>query len=137
MNLYRLHSQPDQLLGYAQASTQVPEIAWALSGSDGPVTAWTIKRKRQLESLWAQYPKYSYRYARKILEGRFPAGEAVIVQDPGYAHYYALYILKRRWPEAEPVIASNSFWASEYAEKVLHDPYPRTWDERYLAGETQ
>jgi hypothetical protein len=154
MNLYKLHSQPDQLLGYAQARTQVPEVAWPL--------ARTPEEKVNLESLWTKDPQYAYdyahevlyarfpageaalaqdaawayRYARDILKGRFPAGEAAIAQVAIWAHYYALHILKRRWPEVERTIAQEPDWAWRYAWDVLHDPDPKTWAKRYLAGET-
>ena len=152
MNLYKLHSQPDQLLGYAQASTQVPEVAWKLARTDA--------QKRKLESLWAKDAEYAYRYANSILKKRFPAGEAALAQDPEYALWYARDILSarfpageaaiaqsaevaygyanrvlgKRWPPGEAAIAQDPIHAEWYAHDVLGDPDPKTRAKRYLAG---
>jgi len=54
----------------------------------------------EIEDL-AKDPEMSFLYARKVLKGRFPEGEAEIARSP-YAIEYASTILRGRFPEAEP-----------------------------------
>ena len=48
----------------------------------------------------AQDPYWAYEYARDVIEGRFPAGEPVIMKDRKYASWYAQGVIKGPWPEA-------------------------------------
>ncbi len=45
LNLYRFHPQPQQLMGYADVTTKIPEFAWS--------SAETVAQKRKLEHVWA------------------------------------------------------------------------------------
>ncbi len=70
LNLYRFHAQPQQLMGYADVTTKIPEFAWS--------SAETVAQKRKLEHVWAQYPEWAYKYAKLIIKKPWPPGEAAI-----------------------------------------------------------
>mgnify|MGYP000037960250 CR=1 FL=1 len=53
-------------------------------------------------------PQAAYHYAKDVLKGRFPEGEAAIATDPYVAYVYARDILKGRFPEAEASIATDT-----------------------------
>ena len=57
----------------------------------------------ELEDL-AKSPLWSLEYARKVLKGRFPEGEAAIGSEPGLAFAYAKEIVKGAFPEGEQAI---------------------------------
>lgn len=59
-------------------------------------------------------PMNAYLYARDVIKGRFPEGEAVIAQDPQWAYMYAVYVIKRRWPKCEPAIFQDHEMAPSY-----------------------
>ena len=71
-------------------------------------------RIRELESRFSSYPKYAYRYARDVIEGRFEEAEPVIARDAYYAYYYARDVIKDRFHEAEPVIAQDAEYKDDY-----------------------
>ena len=96
-------------MGYADASTKIPSIAWEL--------AKTVAQKRKLEHLWAQDPKWAYWYAAYVIKKPWPPGEAAIAKDPSWAYYYAADIIGKRWPPGEAAIASNAEYAKEYQEE--------------------
>ena len=104
------------------------------------LVALSTKHKKSIEDerikAVAFDPWTAWQYA-KVVKGRFPEGEKAIASNPTTAYFYARYIIKGRWPEGEKAIASNSDDAYYYARYVLGDPYPKTWRERYLAGETK
>jgi hypothetical protein len=116
MNLYQLHSEPQQLLGYKQAQTQVPKLAWDRARTPG--------QKKQLKHLWLQEPELAYLYAKNVLGKRWPAGEAAIAQDPRHAFWYTVDVLAKRWPKAEAVIATNPLYAYLYAQHVIRGRWP-------------
>ena len=68
--------------------------------------------------------KYSYRYARDVLEGRFIEGESIISQDAYYSYYYALDVIQGRWPEGEKVIAQDAQYSYHYALNVIKGRFP-------------
>ena len=72
-------------------------------------------------------PKRAYHYARDVIEGRWPEGEALIAQDVHYAYLYAYAIIKDRFPEGEAVIAQNLNYAYRYARWVI--------EGRFIEGE--
>ena len=85
LNPYKFHSQPQQLMGYAESSTKIPEIAWDQFNT-------TNEQKRKLEHLWAQYAKYAYLYARQVIKKPWPPGEAAIAADAYFAKEYQKYV---------------------------------------------
>ncbi len=79
-------------------------------------TVYNGKIKVQLhptEEGIARNPWESYRYAKDILKGPFPAGERVLAKNPYYAFEYAKTI-KGRFELGEKAIAN-----SEFAEKYI------------------
>lgn len=71
--------------------------------------------KWELEDL-AKDPEHSYIYALKVLNGRFPEGEAAIAQSHEYAFLYAKEVIKGRFEEAEATLLkhSNNWGHSNY-----------------------
>ena len=89
MDLYKLHSNPEQLTGHAKKHLIVPELAYK-----------TLKSKKKLSPedkqlalrAIAKDPKWAYHYALRVIEGRFPEGEAAIAKDSRVAYLYAQYV---------------------------------------------
>jgi hypothetical protein len=52
-------------------------------------------------------PLNAYYYAKDVIGGRFPEGEAAIATDPRWAHEYARDVIGGRWPEGEAAIATG------------------------------
>lgn len=72
----------------------------------------TRQRDSELEQAIAQDPAWAYRYARDVIEDRFPEAESVIAKNPAMATLYATNVIKKRWPEAEAVIKQDpNCWA--------------------------
>ena len=42
-------------------------------------------------------PGAAYRYAKFVINGRFPEAEPMIAQDPEFAYYYACDVIKGPW----------------------------------------
>ena len=122
INLYNLTTNPEELPGYKQQD-DVPELLWdkirkmhpdlrpASIGVMGAekrhaITVMNNEYKKH-EDVWAKDAGTAYDYAKNILQGRFPAGEAAIKTDPEFAMMYAINILKARWPAAEPYILNG------------------------------
>jgi hypothetical protein len=77
-----------------------------------------------IEHLITRCARYSISYARFKLNGRFLAGEPVIMVHSYYARLYAKFVIKDRWPEAEPYIlqdAADTYW---YTRDVVGGWWP-------------
>lgn len=70
------------------------------------------------------HTKNVFYYARDIIDGRWPAGEAVIAKDSEFAYRYAMAILNGRFPLGEAVIASDGYSAFHYAKNVIKGRWP-------------
>ena len=132
MNLYKFHTNPEQLEGY-ENRLRIPMMAYEYGTQHGftdelvssvakhPELAFKYARNiiesrfPEGEAAIATDPELAFEYAWEIIEGRFPEGEAAIATDPRWAYYYASHIIKGRWPEVEPVIATDPRWAGYYA----------------------
>ena len=68
-------------------------------------------------------PGRAYLYARDVIYGRFPEGEAALATDPEWAYDYAVDVIKGRWPEAEAAIATDPGFACCYARDTK-DRFP-------------
>ena len=86
----------------------------ASDGKRTPVTDFAVLK----------YPGWAFRYARDVIQGRWPEAEPVISQDPQWAYFYARYAIKGRWPEAEPVISQDPKWAYNYARDIIKGRWP-------------
>ena len=115
MNIYNLHSNPETLAGFDQRA-EVPEILEEL--------VYT-KQEPAIEQKIMQDPYWAYRYARDVLEERWPEAEPVIMKDPKSAYLYARSFFKGvGWPEAEKYIIKDPWSAFEYAKDVLEERWP-------------
>ena len=86
-------------------------------------------------SLELSDPRFSYYYARNIIKGPFPEGEAAMATDPYYAYMYARDVIKGRFPQCEPVIAKDPFCAYYYAMDVIKGRFPEA--EESMAKDTK
>jgi hypothetical protein len=116
MDLYQFYSKPSTLLG-AKEKKYLPWVAFEQATKGKKLDA------RQLAVI-ASDPKYAYSYAREIIQGSWPQGEAAIANSPRYAYNYANYIVQNRWPKGEAAIASDSSYAYLYALYVIQGRWP-------------
>ena len=86
-------------------------------------------------------PGWACGYAKNVLKGRFPEGEATMATDPRWSCDYAIYVLGGRFPEGEAAIATDAYWAFGYAADVLKGRFPEgeaaiakdpIWAKEYL-----
>ena len=96
MNLYNIHSEPESLLHAEEAPEIVPVLFWE-KYKDNKEELRKRERAIAVDTLYAYYyaAYYACIYARDVLHGPFPAGEAVIAKDVYFAHQYAKYALKK------------------------------------------
>jgi hypothetical protein len=124
VNLYKLHTNPESLLGYEEAMKD-PDIAWGTHENNHD-------KLRELENLWTKSAEYSYYYARDVLKNRFPKGEDIIATDAHWSYEYAEYVLKplgvRGFPQGEDAIATDALSSYLYAKDVLKDRFPQGED---------
>jgi hypothetical protein len=64
------------------------------------------------------------KYAKHVINGRWPEAESFIMESPYLAFQYADAVIKGRWIEAEPVIMTNAESAFLYAKYVLKGRWP-------------
>jgi len=114
MNLYKLHSNPEQLIHYDQINN-LPFYVWGKLNEVGSREYFQNNREH-IENVASKDAELAYNYAKLIGE-RFPAGEDVILSDPEYAAGYAGQVLENRWPEAEAIIATKPRYAVQYAQR--------------------
>ena len=117
MNLYDLHSNPEQLHGYSTKEYRVPELAYKLA-------FWKPELRPKLEPAIMKDPRWAYDYATLVLQRRWAKAEPVIMKDAYYAYYYAKNIMGRAWPEAEPYIMKDPHYAFLYARNILERRWP-------------
>ena len=68
--------------------------------------------------------EYSYWYARSVLGGPFPLGEAAIATEAQFSYYYARDVLKVPFPLGEATIAGDEVYSYRYAKDVLRGRFP-------------
>jgi len=68
--------------------------------------------------------KLAYWYARDVIKGPWPAGEAAIATDPYWAYEYAHDVIGKPWPPGEAAIAKDPKLAYWYARDVIKGPWP-------------
>ncbi len=67
----------------------------------------------------------AYDYAKDVIGGRWPEGEPAIAKDRDRAYAYAKDVIGGRWPEAEEHIATHPTVAYQYAKDVIGGPWPK------------
>ena len=112
MNLYNFHSKPESLDHYAAMNETNPHIFWKKYRNNK-------EELKKREKYIAKVAEHAYLYARDVLHGPFPAGEAAIAADAQYAYWYAETVLKRPFPAGEEVIAEDCEFSHRYAKEVL------------------
>jgi hypothetical protein len=88
------------------------------------------------EAAIAKDTRWSYYYARDVIGGRWPRGEAAIAKDPQdayFAYLYARDVLKGRFPKGEPAIAKDNYYAPLYVQHILKE-FPEAKLEWVLKG---
>lgn len=70
-------------------------------------------------------PQEAYRYARNVIEGRWPKGEAIIARDAEWSFWYACDVLKERFEKGEAIIAQNAKWAYWYVINIIKGRWPK------------
>ena len=115
MNLYELHTSPEELFGYDE-QYKMPGRVWPLW-----VNSLKDKDTADQEFLWpwlVKDPESAYLYA--VWKGsEFPEGEAAIIQSPQFARKYATNVRMRKWPEAEDTILDNTVEWQIYATEFM------------------
>ena len=69
-------------------------------------------------------PEWAYLYARDVIGGRWPEGEAAIATDRKWAYMYAAHVICGRFPEGEEAIAKDTHRAYAYARDVIRGRWP-------------
>lgn len=66
--------------------------------------------------------KEAYVYARDVLKGPFPAGEAAIATDTSLSYDYARDVLKGPFPAGEARISKSTKYRKLYLELITASP---------------
>jgi len=114
IDLKNLVSDPKKLKTYDTHISPQEAYARLKKGGKDPI----------LVKIVAKDPKYTYYYARYVLEKPFPLGEPTIAKHPGYAYLYATDVLKGPFPLGEPTIYQDRYFKSQYERDILRD---RPW----------
>lgn len=77
--------------------------------------------RRVLDPLMAKEAESAYTYARYVLNGPFPEGEAAIATDAYFSYHYAIMVLGNRFELGEPIIARNPTARRSYIFFMLTD----------------
>jgi hypothetical protein len=93
MNLYALHSTPEELIHYDTVFHTQPDVFAPYQESED-------------QGLWKKERTLPWKLSDKQIQA--------IVKYPDLAFQYAIRIHKR-WPEAEPYIMKDPWVATEYA----------------------
>ena len=127
MNLYKLHTNPEKLLGYKN-KMKVPAIVWQSISRYSPRgynDKFSQEQQEQFKSVLKTDAKYATEYAYKYMRGlRWPEAEPVIMKDPDSAVSYAYNVIDGKWPEAEQYIVKNPLAAFEYVEDAYDGRVP-------------
>ena len=127
MNLYKLHTHKEELLGYEHRA-QVPMIVWddimkrrkrgyladiQRAARDGRYRD-VLKNDAEIATL----------FARDVLNGRFEEAEDIIATSAKWSYVYAVSVLgNERFEQGEPAIATDSGYSLSYAFHVLEDRF--------------
>lgn len=74
-------------------------------------------------------PENAYKFANRIVDGRWQRGEDVIATSPKYTYLYAKDCLKNeRFPKGEPAIAKHAGASVLYAANIIGGAFPMAED---------
>ena len=105
MDLYELHSRPEELYGYNQRY-KIPSIALEIIQDD--------ESRTDLLKYIIKSPTEAFYYSKDVIDGRWLEAEPYIMKSPGNAVWYARDIIRGRWEEAEPYIMTDPEWWDTY-----------------------
>ena len=117
MNLYKLHSKPEQLDGY-EDKLYIPQFA------DEEIKYLVRRNTTDEEASYikpyiVKRPELSSLYIAFILNHKpWPEAEPYIMKNPEYAIWYATLVLKRRWVEAEKYIKQDAAAWKKYKRRL-------------------
>ena len=132
LNLYDLHPDPKKAPYRDTAYETVPKLVWEKYQKQP-------QELKKRERVLAKDAEIAYLYAKYILKGPFPAGEAAIATDAHHTYYYARDVLKGPFPAGEATMAESAHFAPQYARNVLKIPdeeakvWPKKLKESLLA----
>ena len=93
-------------------------------------------KDEDLEPIIAKSAKYSYLYAKYILNAQpFPLGEKIIAKSAEYSYLYAAEVLKKSFKLGEKAIATDAQYSYFYAKNILKKPFPL--GEKAIATDAQ
>ena len=107
MNLYMLHDKPYLLHQHDKGESEIPEVFWPKY--EAIFMHRNMKRFKEIlkkhEDAIAKSPKYSWRYARAVLNKPWPKGEDAIAKSAYYSGIYAVIMLNKPFPKGEEAIS--------------------------------
>jgi len=134
MNLYKLHSNPEELIGDETIvpSVQYRRLSQLVKQRKAPGLMNKMKNRlintdkeiKQIMDRLKNDPWAAGMIARHILDKPWPEGEPAIAKHPYLALLYARDILAGPFPAGEPAIASERSYAFDYANEVLRGRFP-------------
>ena len=77
-------------------------------------------------------PQDAFTFAKYVLGGPWPEGEAVIARSPKCSFFYAKTVLNGRFEAGEDVICNSSDWFKDYFKEVLKGHWPVEMNEHML-----
>jgi hypothetical protein len=80
---------------------------------------------KELEVVVAKSAQYSYEYAQRDDDTRFPAGEKAIAGDTEYAYHYVKNVIRGRWKMGEVALRQDDIYWEQYLKMLdrwgVHD----------------
>lgn len=101
INIYKYYNNPESLNKYEESDTEIVELFWSKYRKDP-------EELKKRENIISKSAKYSYRYAKLILQGRFKLGEDAIASYSDYSFYYATQVIKDRFEQGEHIMDEDS-----------------------------
>lgn len=122
MNIYRLYNRPHDLLHHDMLITTAKQLELDVFWED----MGEFRRIGGGERDIANSARFSYLYAKNVLDARFPEGEEEIAKDGDYAIRYAKNVINGGFPKGEDAIAKDVMNSMAYARLI---------DSRFEKGE--
>jgi len=95
------------------------------------------ERTPELETLISQDAKYSFRYAKHVIKGRWELGENSISKDAKCSYWYAIDVIKGRWELGENSISKDAKCSYWYAIDVIKGRLPDFMHNQIILGNNE
>jgi len=82
------------------------------------------KRMPKLEPVISKNARWSYRYAREVIKGKFILGEPTISKNAYYSYLYATDIIEERFILGETAISQDAYYSYCYSIEVIKGRLP-------------